>query len=80
MENKTAENSSEIDYMVRIRDILTNNSDELPDFCHKFLEELRQYIEKKCVHHWIDDNIDVCCGEDSIQIRYCTKCYTTTDR
>jgi len=77
--SERGEDRSKMDYMVRVRDILTNNSNELPDFCRKFLEELRQYIETNCIHDWINDNIDVCYGEHCIQIKYCTKCYSTAD-
>ena len=65
------------DYMVRIRDILINNSDELPDFCREFLAKLQKHIEQNCVHEWIDDSIDTCAGECSIPIRYCVHCYAT---
>lgn len=65
------------DYMIRIRDILTNNSDELPDFCRNFLVELQNYIEKNCAHEWIDDTIDTDAGERCIPIRYCVKCYAS---
>ena len=64
-------------HMIKIKNILTNHSNELPDFCRAFLIELNKYIEKNCAHHWIDDSIDVSCGERSIPIRYCIKCDTT---
>lgn len=65
-------------YMVRIRDILVSNSDELPNFCREFLAKLQKHIEQNCAHEWVDDSIDVSEGERSIPIRYCAHCYKTS--
>lgn len=64
-------------YLVRIRDILTANSDELPIFCRAFLAKLQKHIEQSCEHEWLDDCIDTFAGERTIPIRYCIRCYKT---
>lgn len=78
-ENEEIEEVEDIDILVHISSILNNNKNKIPKFCFLFLEKLNKYIEKSCIHKWIDDYIDIKQGEESQPIRYCQTCYLTKE-
>jgi hypothetical protein len=39
------------------------------------LKTINEYILKNCNHAWVEDTIDMCCGEKCVAINYCEICH-----